>query len=28
LVKGLDGNLYLNQGQLGGPFTGWEPASD
>jgi hypothetical protein len=22
-IKGLDGNLYLNQGTLGGPFTGW-----
>jgi hypothetical protein len=24
LVKGLDGNLYLNQGQLGSPFVGWQ----
>jgi hypothetical protein len=23
LVKGLDGNLYLNQGELGKPFVGW-----
>jgi hypothetical protein len=22
-VKGLDGQLYVNQGQLGKPFTGW-----
>ena len=24
LVKGLDGNLYLNQGELGKPFVGWQ----
>jgi hypothetical protein len=23
-VKGLDGNLYLNQGVLGKPFVGWQ----
>jgi hypothetical protein len=23
IVKGLDGNLYLNQGELGKPFVGW-----
>lgn len=23
VVKGLDGNLYLNQGELGKPFVGW-----
>ena len=28
LVKGLDGNIYLNQGQLGSPFAGWQPAGD
>jgi hypothetical protein len=25
VVKGLNGNLYLNQGQFGRPFVGWEP---
>lgn len=25
VVKGLDGQLYLNQGQLGGSFVGWQP---
>ena len=24
VVKGIDGNIYLNQGQLDGPFTGWQ----
>ena len=24
VVKGLDGNLYLNQGELGKPFVGWQ----
>jgi hypothetical protein len=24
IVKGLDGQLYLNQGQLGSPFVGWQ----
>ncbi|MBV8095776.1 MAG: hypothetical protein JO110_21615 [Acetobacteraceae bacterium] len=24
VAKGLDGQLYLNQGELGGSFTGWE----
>ncbi|HEV2370592.1 MAG TPA: N,N-dimethylformamidase beta subunit family domain-containing protein [Streptosporangiaceae bacterium] len=23
VIKGMDGGLYLNQGTLGGPFTGW-----
>jgi hypothetical protein len=25
LVKALDGNLYLNQGELGRTFVGWQP---
>jgi len=25
MIKGLDGNLYLNQGNLGKPFVGWQP---
>jgi hypothetical protein len=25
VVKGLDGQLYLNQGNLGKPFVGWQP---
>jgi len=24
LVKGLDTNVYLNQGELGKPFIGWQ----
>jgi hypothetical protein len=24
VIKGLDGNLYVNQGELGKPFTGWQ----
>src|SRR5205085_440032 len=24
IVKGLDGNIYLNQGKLGKPFVGWQ----
>jgi hypothetical protein len=24
IIKGLDGNLYLNQGELGKPFVGWQ----
>ena len=24
IVKGLDGNFYLNQGELGKPFVGWQ----
>ena len=24
VVKSLDGNVYLNQGQLGKPFVGWQ----
>ena len=24
VVKGLDGNIYLNQGELGKPFVGWQ----
>ncbi|MBV2153019.1 hypothetical protein [Kitasatospora sp. SUK 42] len=27
VVKGLDGNLYVNQGVLGGAFVGWNPFS-
>jgi hypothetical protein len=25
IVKGLDGSLYLNQGELGSAFVGWQP---
>ena len=28
VVKGLDGNIYLNQGELGQPFVGWETSGD
>jgi hypothetical protein len=28
VVKGLNGNLYLNQGQLGRPFVGWQVLGD
>jgi hypothetical protein len=24
VIKGLDGNLYVNQGELGKPFVGWQ----
>jgi hypothetical protein len=24
-IKGLGDQLYLNQGELGGPFVGWQP---
>ena len=28
VIKGIDGNLYLNQGGLGKPFVGWQRMGD
>jgi hypothetical protein len=27
-IKGLDGNVYLNQGELGKPFVGWQSSKN